>query len=1228
MADMRSENFGFYHALTMMAICGLVAVCGLIVAFVFKDGNNNSDARELFYLEAARQRYVSQPSNLYEPPNQMQQNPRPMIAAKAEEGDRMERIILELASRKNSQSKVDRQRDRVVLATAQMTVGEDEDGLSEIDDLEEIFPAKEAGDWDNSPSEQDSPQRHDSFPLLEADFSSRQKRESNRSEEPELDINLEDLPPSAQTTYSHGNLDEFLSKVNSLPIMNAATTLHWSLDDAINAALLHSFQIEELRITSVENFQDVGIQFGKFDTVSFFEQSFRDSSTPIGNNFESDGSVNRIKGEEFNFQYGVRQELLSGGQVELARQFGTRDDNSGILSPPNQASSQLSLTLRKELLKGSGKSIGMNEVLVANQAANAGRFENIAQMADLLQQVANAYWDIYSARAALISSIENANATQIIFNDLLARKELDADPNLLEQARVAYQQQLAEADTVFGDLAKAQYELVRLVNAPELLANVQRIEIIPTDIDFGELVPPDVASRQNTAIHNRPEVRQVVEEIGEAQLQHHFSINQLLPKLTFNAEAAFEGLSGDRDLEAASRNKFDQDATYELGFNFELPLQNRQARYGKNRAELVLAKLQQRWSAAVELVKKDVLEAVQDIEVSRSLIDRQRRIFQASSDRLSFLELRRYRIPKEGAIPSFQLSQLLDVQSQVTSAKADFARSLADRKRAEFDLNRASGILVQPAADCLGHPGQNQCLAIYRQYVEGNAHYRDHAKLLAAEIKAAARRKHTFRDNNPAASFGYPQSNYFSETYTENMVELSTGEIVDSFNEAPIIDEIPFDQYQNSPHSVPILGDGVVHDSSWSSNTSNTNSGSLAMKVDRDAPQQAGQVQARQDGNPRSTPSPRQNQLNWPHTRSQSSVVQANYNQQSATQETRPETINRNPSSLATKVDRNAPQQIRQSRTGQGNHPRSTPPPRRAPSNWSHIGSESSVVQAVFNQQFVPLEGEPETINRNPSSLATKVDRNAPQQTRQGRTRQGGNPRSTPPPRQAPSNWPHMGSESSVVQAAFNQQLAPQEREPETINRNPSSLAMKVDRNTPQRTRQGRTRQGDDPRSTPSNREVLGNWPHKRSQSSVSQANYNQQLANQERRPEANKQQNLGYGPYNGPSMNLQRRSHSTYQQPYPAQATAAPRPPEPAAGNHKPRLMDRLKQAVSIRPKPGNRTAQPATSPTQQSPYQSTFDYPVARPTGGQTTPEAGGMSNRHQSDSQGWGGGWPITR
>jgi len=723
---------------------------------------------------------------------------------------------------------IEKERDRVILAAAQMAVERNinpNGSIPESDvEMEEIFHAENLefylDDLDSVETSVRSKARQgrglSTFHERDSELPSRKGRDSkrnsfnelkddtNRGTEPFLPMRSEymkgnlldqaedenwEVPPESEsqspTTFAleQTSLEQFLGQVTSLTITTAPVTLRWSLDDAINAALLYSLEIDELNIASLENFQDIGIQFGGFDTVSFFEQSFRDSNTPVGNNFEAQQGVGRIKGEEFNFKYGVRQKLLGGGEIELSKSFGTRDDNSGVLNPRDQANSQLALTVSKELLKGSGRSIGMNEVLIASQRALVEESNSVTTITELLGQVSNAYWQIFIARAKLIAAIENSNQANSVLNDLQARRNLDADPNLLEQARVSQLQQQAEADISYADLAKAQFELIRLVNAPELLANLQRIELIPTGITSDLIHPPDIISRQTTAIHNRAEVRAIVEEIKEAQLKYNFSVNELLPKLTFVAEAAFNGLSGERDFAASNRNLFDSNATYELGFNFEFPLQNREARFSKRKAELVLAKLSRRWSAAVESVKKDVLVAVQDLDTNSTLLERQRTIYQSSQERLAFLEQRRFNIPKEGTIPSLQLGQLLDVQAQLAKSKADFAEALANRQRSMFELNRATGILVQPGEACLTNPGSHSCVVVYRQYLESDRVYREHANQTADKISKIARREHSSWKNDclndcsaSSAGFGYPQH--------EATIEISPG--LDSLPWCPV----------------------------------------------------------------------------------------------------------------------------------------------------------------------------------------------------------------------------------------------------------------------------------------------------------------------------------------------------------------------------------------------------------------------------------------------------------
>lgn len=572
---------------------------------------------------------------------------------------------------------------------------------------------------------------------------------------PTPDLDKPDHQPGTSfTPLQRESLDEFLARVITLPITTAPHSVTWSLDDAIHAALVYSYSIDELRIKTVEDFQDIGIQYGKFDAVSFFNQSFQDSNTPVGNSFEASADIARIKGEQFNFEYGIRRELRSGGQVELSKSFGTRDDNSGVLQPRDQASADLKLRFSKELLKGSGYSVAMKDVLVATRTARSGKYSSVAEIADLLQNVADAYWSIFSARAELLAAVKNAADADRILTDLTARSNLDANPNLLEQARFAVEQQNVAADNAYATLAKAQFELVRLINAPELQENYQRIEIIP-NADLQPIQsPPDVLSQQNTAIHNRNEVKAVIQDIKRAQLEHQFSLNELLPKLTFSAESGFGGLSGNRDLKAASRNMFDANATYELGFNFELPIENRSARFAKRRAELALARLDRQWKSAVELVKNDVLTAVQELETSNSVAQRQRKLFESSSQRLDFLEQRRYAIPQAGAIPSLQLAQFLDVQSQLAAAKAAYASAIAERGKSQFNLNRATGLLVQEDGRGLENPGKNQMLLIYRQQWAQDAILQEEAKHLSREIKSVSK-KHdlaTWKKNG----FGYP----------------------------------------------------------------------------------------------------------------------------------------------------------------------------------------------------------------------------------------------------------------------------------------------------------------------------------------------------------------------------------------------------------------------------------------------------------------------------------------
>lgn len=552
------------------------------------------------------------------------------------------------------------------------------------------------------------------------------------------------------------SITSFIQRIGSAQLTHATHQLNWSLDDALNAALVYSNEAHRLQLGRLASYQDVGIRTGRFDVTAFFRANYIDSSTPVGNTFQAIGAIDRIRGEEFTSSHGIRKELVSGGQIEISETNISRDDNSGILQPADQARSVLSLRFSKELLRGSGKSIATNQVLVAQLNAESVDSDSVARLTSLVKRVSDAWWGVFEGRGQLLSAIDAVSESDKVLQELMHRREIDADPDSIEQARTASYQQRLLADVAFSNLVKMQFQLIRLVNAPELLENRQMIEIHPVDVDVEQLGLADVASRQNTAIHTRPEVRKILQDIRRSQLLHHFSINQLLPRLQFSTGANFEGLSGNRDFSAAARNRFDTDATYQLAVNFEMPLGNREARFRKRKVELELAALEAQWKDTIELVKKDVLDAAQDLSVSQKRMLRQQEISTSLEERLSYLLLRQNQVPKETDIRSVQLSQLLSVLAAVARSKSNYSSALAERGRSLINMNRATGILVQPTSPSLQDPGQHQFVKIYHQFIEGKRDYRQFAEstvsntwLISKQLPKRSRRGRPTRQPAP-----------------------------------------------------------------------------------------------------------------------------------------------------------------------------------------------------------------------------------------------------------------------------------------------------------------------------------------------------------------------------------------------------------------------------------------------------------------------------------------------
>ena len=527
-----------------------------------------------------------------------------------------------------------------------------------------------------------------------------------------------DAPPAIANESEQ--IGVILDQIGNHRVTNAANEIRWSLDDAILASLAYSNRVSSLRIESTEALQNVGVEYGQFDIAAFVTQSFRDSAEPVGSSIDTASGVQPIVNEDdLNVAYGLRRQLRSGGDFEISQSYQFLDNDSGILVPEDQAIARLNARLSKELLRGAGRSIAMNQVLVAYHDASAQRSESVANIADHLNEVMTAYWDIFAARGALFASMENRELAIEVRRELNARRDIDAEPNLIDQSEATVRQRDLQIIEAHSNLIKAQIQFVSLVNAPELLDNLNDIEILPQvspDLDHREL---DIASRINTAIQRRPEIGDIIEQIKSAQATNHLSLNDLLPRLALSLETSLNGLEGDSQLGDAIGNQFENDLTYQVGVDFEVPLANRRARFNRRRTELTVARLRADWQNLIQQVRADVLDNAQEFSASQLRLETQREVLKFSSNELRYLALRKTVAPKESDNVSFALTQVLSAQDRQVEAKSDFIAAIADKYRAIFELNRATGILIN--SDVIpqdGGPARPGFFSVYHHYIE------------------------------------------------------------------------------------------------------------------------------------------------------------------------------------------------------------------------------------------------------------------------------------------------------------------------------------------------------------------------------------------------------------------------------------------------------------------------------------------------------------------------------
>ena len=205
-----------------------------------------------------------------------------------------------------------------------------------------------------------------------------------------------------------------------------APALYVSIDQLINGALHFSSYVQvvaaepQIRRTAVVEEQ------AAFDWRGFLDTTYNDVNVPVGNVLTTGTLEDRYKDQTWKGNFGVRQDNILGGKLELSQQMGTQQNNSRFLLPNPQATTQLELRYTQPLLNGAGRAFNESRIVLAGINADISSDKLFADLEEHLIKVTEAYWELYRSRAAYYQRLKLLESAKEALAILEARGNVDA----------------------------------------------------------------------------------------------------------------------------------------------------------------------------------------------------------------------------------------------------------------------------------------------------------------------------------------------------------------------------------------------------------------------------------------------------------------------------------------------------------------------------------------------------------------------------------------------------------------------------------------------------------------------------------------------------------------------------------------------------------------------------------------------------------------------------------
>ncbi len=471
----------------------------------------------------------------------------------------------------------------------------------------------------------------------------------------------------------------------------------YSLNDIYQSALEHSNQIKVF--SDIPLIRETGMQEadGEFDIETFIDGRMIRRNEPNGSALTGlTPGVTRLRENQNYLEGGLRKKFFTGGEMSVSNRLGVISNNTNVLVPQNQGSSELVLSVVQPVLEGAGYHYNQSRVKLAKFDASMASAEFVRQLQSHLIEVNRAYWALYYARSYYILNRDLVTETSEILAQLEARADLDALQSEVLRSRAALAMRKAMLNRAEMAIRNSEERLRALVNDPRQDIG-SNSEMIPCTPPVLSKVTDNVRSVAIDALRNRPEITQGFEGLRAAIVRREMMKNEKLPTLNLVAEMMLGDINPNDRTGAAFSDQFGDGTGYVLGFEFEAPIDNDVARARHLRSELELRQQVNQLRSTIDIV---LLESVVSYrELMTAFRDMQGRFSALQASREELRQLReRMEVDTEeedGKTTSAQLQLILDSMDRNQSAEELFLDAVVAYNAAFASLDRARGTFLK-----------------------------------------------------------------------------------------------------------------------------------------------------------------------------------------------------------------------------------------------------------------------------------------------------------------------------------------------------------------------------------------------------------------------------------------------------------------------------------------------------------------------------------------------------